>query len=158
MCLLSCDFVIWNKKGILVVEIPYNSGFMNTVLVKLEKFWISQILSLLLTEVCVNITVFAQNGIIFYLLVAYILYANVFLVCSLQKQNFKVCLYYYVLAKVQQNSFDKHTDNGYHQTSQPAKTAMLGMFYITKTTHYGIIIENFSTVYCACHAVLETKE
>lgn len=65
MCLLSCDFVVWTTKGILVVQIPYNSGFMNAVLIKLEKFWISQIFPLLMTEVCGNVLLQNQGSILF---------------------------------------------------------------------------------------------
>ena len=52
---LLCDFFIWTTKGILTVEIPYDAKFMNGVLPKLEKFWTSQIASLLIIQVSGNV-------------------------------------------------------------------------------------------------------
>ena len=49
--LKSCDFVIWTKKGIKNIEIPYNSTFMEIVCAKLEKFWTSQVVPLMMPAV-----------------------------------------------------------------------------------------------------------
>ena len=48
--LLSCDFVVWTTKGIHCVEVPYNGIFMVDVLIKLEKFWLTQVVPLLMSE------------------------------------------------------------------------------------------------------------
>lgn len=72
LCLLSCDFVIWTTKGILTVEIAYNVGFMNAILLKLEKFWISQIAPLLIAQVSGNVPVQNQGNTIIYLCATYI--------------------------------------------------------------------------------------
>ncbi len=49
--LKSCDFVIWTKKGIKNIEIPYDSTFMDIVCAKLEKFWTSQVVPLMMPAV-----------------------------------------------------------------------------------------------------------
>jgi hypothetical protein len=49
--LKSCDLVVWTTKGIKNIEIPYESTFMETVCIKLEKFWISQVVPLMLPAV-----------------------------------------------------------------------------------------------------------
>ena len=48
--LTLCNFVVWTKKGIFTVEVPYNPSFMSNVCVQLEKFWTSQVLPFKMTE------------------------------------------------------------------------------------------------------------
>ena len=43
--------VVWTRKGIFTVEVPYNLSFMSNVCFKLEKFWISQVLPFMMIEV-----------------------------------------------------------------------------------------------------------
>ena len=43
--------VVWMKKGIFTVEVPYNPSFMINVCTKLEKFWNSQVLPFMMTEI-----------------------------------------------------------------------------------------------------------
>jgi hypothetical protein len=43
----SCDFVVRTKKGIHCVEIMTDESFMAHVLLKVEKFWVSQVAPLL---------------------------------------------------------------------------------------------------------------
>jgi hypothetical protein len=43
----KCDFIIWTKKGIHCVEVFLNKSFTDHVLLKLEKFWVSQIVPML---------------------------------------------------------------------------------------------------------------
>ena len=49
--LTLCIFVVWTNKGIFTVEVPYDYSFMSSVFAKLEKFWTSQVLPFLITEV-----------------------------------------------------------------------------------------------------------
>ena len=44
-------FVVWTKKGIFTLEVPYNPSFMSNVCSKLEKFWTGQVLPFMITEV-----------------------------------------------------------------------------------------------------------
>ena len=46
-----CIFVVWTRKGIFFVEVPYNPNFMFDVCEKLERFWISQVLPYMVSEV-----------------------------------------------------------------------------------------------------------
>ena len=48
--LLSCVFVIWTSKGIFSVEVPYDKMFVNSSLITLQKFWLLQVVSLLMEE------------------------------------------------------------------------------------------------------------
>lgn len=43
-----CEFVVWTKKGITTMQVPHDSKFTKTVCAKLEKFWISQVVPLML--------------------------------------------------------------------------------------------------------------
>ena len=43
-----CEFVVWTKKGITTIQVPHDSTFTKTVCAKLEKFWISQVVPLML--------------------------------------------------------------------------------------------------------------
>ncbi|KAL9977617.1 hypothetical protein ACROYT_G015041 [Oculina patagonica] len=43
--------VVWTRKGIFTVEVPYNPSFMSNVCFKLEKYWISQVLPFMMIEV-----------------------------------------------------------------------------------------------------------
>ena len=43
-----CDFVVWTTKGIHVVPVPFEPSFMHSVCVNLEKFWVTQVVPLLL--------------------------------------------------------------------------------------------------------------
>ena len=42
--LMLCHLVVWTKLGVFVVKVPFNEEFINSVIVKLEEFWISHIL------------------------------------------------------------------------------------------------------------------
>ena len=46
-----CDFVVCTAKGIHVVPVPFEPSFMHSVCVNLEKFWVTQVVPLLL-EAC----------------------------------------------------------------------------------------------------------
>ena len=41
------DFVVWTNKGIYCVEVLVDKRFMQLVLLKLEKFWVTQVVPLL---------------------------------------------------------------------------------------------------------------
>ena len=41
------DFVVWTNKGIHCVEVLVDKRFMQLVLLKLEKFWVTQVVPLL---------------------------------------------------------------------------------------------------------------
>ena len=41
---MLCHLVVWTKLGVFVVKVPFNEEFINSVIVKLEEFWISHIL------------------------------------------------------------------------------------------------------------------
>ena len=43
-----CDFVVWTKKGITTIEISHDPTFTKAVCAKLEKFWTSQVVPLML--------------------------------------------------------------------------------------------------------------
>ena len=49
--LTLCIFVVWTNKGIFTVDVPYDPSFMSVVCAKLEKFWTSQVLPFLITDV-----------------------------------------------------------------------------------------------------------
>ena len=49
--LTLCTFVVWTRKGIFTVEVPYNPSFMSNVCAKLEKFWTSQVFPFMIAEV-----------------------------------------------------------------------------------------------------------
>ena len=49
--LTLCIFVVWTNKGIFTVEVPCDPSFMSIVCAKLEKFWTSQVLPFLISEV-----------------------------------------------------------------------------------------------------------
>ena len=49
--LTLCIFVVWTNKRIFTVEVPYDPSFMSVVCAKLEKFWTSQVLPFLISEV-----------------------------------------------------------------------------------------------------------
>lgn len=49
--LTLCTFVVWTNQGIFTVDVPYDPSFMSVVCAKLEKFWTSQVLPFLLSEV-----------------------------------------------------------------------------------------------------------
>ena len=49
--LTLCIFVVWTNKGIFIVDVPYDPSFMSVVCPKLEKFWTSQVLPFLITDV-----------------------------------------------------------------------------------------------------------
>ena len=46
----KCDFVVWTNKGIHCVEVLVDKKFMQLVLLKLEKFLVSQVAPLLFDE------------------------------------------------------------------------------------------------------------
>ena len=46
-----CIFVVWTNKRIFTVEVPYDPSFMSVICAKLEKFWTSQVLPFLISEV-----------------------------------------------------------------------------------------------------------
>ena len=48
---LLCTFVVWTRKGIFTVEVPYNPSFMSNVCAKLERFWTSQVVPFMMAEV-----------------------------------------------------------------------------------------------------------
>ena len=41
------DFIVWTRKGIHCVEVLLHESFMAHVLLKLEKFWVSQVVPML---------------------------------------------------------------------------------------------------------------
>ena len=43
-----CDFVVWTKKGIKSVYVPYDPAFMAVVTAKLERFWVGQVVPLMM--------------------------------------------------------------------------------------------------------------
>jgi hypothetical protein len=43
--------VVWTKLGVFVVKVPFNEEFINSVIVKLEEFWISHILPSMMLEI-----------------------------------------------------------------------------------------------------------
>ena len=47
--LKACDFVVWTRKGIKCVEILFDPQFMIDVSGKLERFWIGQVLPLMIS-------------------------------------------------------------------------------------------------------------
>lgn len=47
--LAMCTFVVWTNKGIFIVEVLCDPGFISVVCTKLEKFWTSQILLFLIS-------------------------------------------------------------------------------------------------------------
>ena len=47
--LKACDFVVWTRKGIKCVKIMFDSQFMVDVIRKLERFWIGQVLPLMIS-------------------------------------------------------------------------------------------------------------
>ena len=47
--LKACDFVVWTRKGIKCVEILFDPQFMVDVSKKLERFWIGQVLPLMIS-------------------------------------------------------------------------------------------------------------
>ena len=49
--LTLCIFVVWTRKGIFTVEVPYNPSFMWNVCAKLERFWTSQVVPFMMAEV-----------------------------------------------------------------------------------------------------------
>ena len=49
--LTLCTFVGWTNKAIFTVEVPYDPSFMSDVCAKLEKFWTSPVLPVLIGEV-----------------------------------------------------------------------------------------------------------
>lgn len=48
---MLCHLVVWTKLGVFVVEVPFNENFMNSVIAKLEVFWISHILPKMMLEI-----------------------------------------------------------------------------------------------------------
>ena len=52
--LTLCIFVVWTNKGIFTVEVPCDPSFMSIVCAKLEKFWTSQVLPFLISEVSLH--------------------------------------------------------------------------------------------------------
>ncbi len=48
--LMQCDFVVWTRKGIHTVQVPFNKGFFQQVCGKLAKFWKANILPLLVSR------------------------------------------------------------------------------------------------------------
>jgi hypothetical protein len=48
--LMQCDFVVWTRKGIHTVQVPFNKGFFQQVCGKLAKFWKTNILPLLVSR------------------------------------------------------------------------------------------------------------
>jgi len=47
--LTMCTFVVWTNKGIFTVEVLCDSGFVSVVCTKLEEFWISQVLPVVIS-------------------------------------------------------------------------------------------------------------
>ena len=52
--LMLCHLVVWTKLGVFVVKVPFNENFMNSVIAKLEVFWISHILPKMMLEIQVT--------------------------------------------------------------------------------------------------------
>ncbi|CAB3988835.1 Carboxypeptidase D [Paramuricea clavata] len=50
VCAKFCDFVVWTTKGIHIISIPFESSFMSSVCINLEKFWVTQVVPLLLAN------------------------------------------------------------------------------------------------------------
>jgi hypothetical protein len=48
VCAKFCDFVVWTTKGILIISITFESSFMSSVCINLKKFWVTQVVPLLL--------------------------------------------------------------------------------------------------------------
>ncbi len=48
--LMQCDFVVWTRKGIHTVQLPFNKRFFQQVCGKLAKFWKTNILPLLVSK------------------------------------------------------------------------------------------------------------
>ena len=47
----TCDFVVWALKGIHCVKVDMNKCFIENVMLKLERFWLSQVVPLLFDEI-----------------------------------------------------------------------------------------------------------
>ena len=46
----TCDFVVWTSKGIHCVKVDADKCFMGNVLLKLEKFWLSQVVPVMFDD------------------------------------------------------------------------------------------------------------
>ncbi len=53
LCL--CDLVVWTNKGIFTTQVQFNSKFMENVCQKLEKFWMSNVLPIMVQRVSQNL-------------------------------------------------------------------------------------------------------
>jgi hypothetical protein len=49
-CAKFCDFVVWTTKRVHIVSIPFNPSFMSSVCINLEKFWVAEVVPLLLAN------------------------------------------------------------------------------------------------------------
>ena len=49
--LILCHLVVWTKLGVFVVKVPFNEELINSVILKLEEFWISHILPSMMLEI-----------------------------------------------------------------------------------------------------------
>ena len=55
LCL--CDLVVWTKKGIFIAQVQFNKKFTENVCQKLEKFWMSNVLPVILQRVSQNLDI-----------------------------------------------------------------------------------------------------
>lgn len=50
-----CDLVVWTKKGIFTTQVKFNKKFMENVCQKLEKFWMSNVLPVMVQRISQNL-------------------------------------------------------------------------------------------------------
>ena len=58
LCL--CDLVVWTKKGIFTAQVQFDQKFMENVCQKLEKFWMSNVLPVMMQRVLQNLNFVAN--------------------------------------------------------------------------------------------------
>ena len=56
-----CDFVVWTIKYIKSVRVPYDPAFMADVTAKLERFWVGQVVPLMMLFSDDNATKLSQG-------------------------------------------------------------------------------------------------
>lgn len=55
LCL--CDLVVWTKKDIFTAQVQFNKKFTENVCQKLEKFWMSNVLTVIVQRVSQNLDI-----------------------------------------------------------------------------------------------------
>ena len=53
--LRSCDFVVWTKHSILSANVPYDTMFVESIMKKLQQFWISYVFPALVKKLSINV-------------------------------------------------------------------------------------------------------